>query len=377
MLVVVPGFRNGAASGMDPVLHSPSVDIGVAMRHVFVSAPDTYALVEAPDPTLQAPTDALVRVTATTVCGSDAHLIAGHMGTPWGFALGHEFVGVVAQVGDAVSNVRVGDRVAAPAAPWCGTCHTCRRGQIQACPRGGIFGGGAAFGGLGGGQAEWVRVPWADTSLARIPDTVTDAQALTVGDILSTGWTAVKNAVSDPGQTLVVLGAGPVGLSAVHTARLYGVQRVVVADAIPDRLALATTMGADVVVDVTREDVAAVVATLTDGAGAEAIVDAAGVPATIGAWAKIAAIGARVGMVAIPGGPVELMLSALQMKNVSVWTGLGDLSHMPMFLELIAAGRLDPSPVFTETVPFDAIEGAIADFVARKPGLVKQLVTVG
>jgi alcohol dehydrogenase len=347
------------------------------MRHVFVSAVDSYALVEAPDPTIQAPTDVVVKVTATTVCGSDAHLIAGHMGTPWGFPLGHEFVGTVAQVGPAVLNVHVGDRVAAPAAPWCGTCPTCRRGQIQACRRGGIFGGGAAFGGLGGAQAELVRVPWADSCLSLVPDGVTDAQALTVGDILSTGWTAVKNAVTAPGQTLVVFGAGPVGLSAIHTARLHGVTRVIAADAIADRLELAKTLGADVVVDVTKQDVAQVVAEVTGGEGAEAIVDAAGVPATIGAWFSVAAIGARVGMVGIPAGPVEMALGALQMKNVSLWTGLGDLGHMDTFLALIAAGRLDPSPMFTQTVPFDGIEGAIAEFVARKPGLVKQLVTVG
>lgn len=135
-------------------------------------------------------------------------------------------------------------------------------------------------------------------------------------------------------------------------------------------------MGADHVVDPTAVDVTAAVAELTAGRGAEAIVDAAGVPATIGAWFDLAALGARVGMVGIPAGPVPLALGALQMKNVSLWTGLGDLGHMDMLLAMIEAGRLDPSPMFTDTVPFDAIEAAIADFVARKPGLVKQAVTV-
>lgn len=348
------------------------------MRAVVVSATDTYSLREVPDPTLAAPTDAIVRVRATTVCGSDVHLIAGHMVPvpPEGFPLGHEFVGEVVQVGTAVLNLSPGDRVVAPAAPWCGTCARCRAGQTQLCLRGGIFGAGPAFGGLGGAQAELVRVPWADTCLSTIPADVSDAQALTVGDILSTGWSAVKQAVTAPGQTLVVFGAGPVGLSAVHTARLHGVREVIAVDTVADRLELAKTLGADHVIDPSTQDVAAVVASLTGGVGAEAVVDAAGVPATIASWVQVGAVGARVAMVGIPAGPVEMVLGALQMKNISLWTGLGDLGHMDMLLAMIAAGRLDPSPIFTEQVPFDQIEGAVAQFIARKPGLVKQLVTV-
>ncbi|MBU4214043.1 MAG: alcohol dehydrogenase catalytic domain-containing protein [Actinobacteria bacterium] len=349
------------------------------MRAVVVSALDTYSLTQRPDATLLAPTDALVKVRATTVSGSDAHLIAGHLGPvpTEGFPLGHELVGDVVEVGAAVLNLSPGDRVAVPAAPWCGTCARCRAGQIQLCLRGGIFGAGPAFGGLGGAQAELVRVPWADTCLSVVPDGVSDAQALTVGDILSTGWTAVREAVSTPGQTLLVFGAGPVGLSAVHTARLHGVAQVITVDTVADRLALARTLGADHVIDPSTQDVAAVVASLTDGRGAQAVVDAAGVPATIGAWAAVAAVGARIAMVGMPAGPVEMALGALQMKNISVWTGLGDLGHMDMLLAMIVAGRLDPAPIFTETVPFDRIETAIAQFIARKPGLVKQLVTVG
>lgn len=347
------------------------------MRQVFVSDAHTYALVEAPEPMIEAATDVIVKVRTTTVCGSDVHILEGHMHTPWGFPLGHEFVGIINKVGDAVQNLKVGDRVVAPAAPWCGACPNCKRGQIQACQRGGIFGSGKAHGDLGGAQAEFVRVPWADACLSVIPERVTDAQALTVGDILSTGWTAVKNAVTAPGQTLMVFGAGPVGLAAVHTARLHGVAQVIVADAIADRLELARRMGADHVVDVTKVDTVEVVAGLTGGRGAEAIVDAAGAKATIASWGKVAALGARVAMVAIPGAPVELDLAALLNRNISLWMGLGDLGHMDTLLALIAAGKLDPSPVFTETVPFDRIEGAISDFIARKPGLVKPLITLG
>ena len=344
------------------------------MRQVFVSDYNQYALVDGPDATIEAPTDVVVKVTTTTVCGSDVHLLAGHMHTPWGFALGHEFVGVVHQVGSVVNNFKVGDRVVAPAAPWCGQCENCRRGQIQRCERGGIFGSGARFGGLGGAQAELVRVPFADSCLATIPAGVTDAQALTVGDILATGWSAVKNAVTSPGQTLLVFGAGPVGLSAVHTARLLGAAKVIAVDMVADRLELARKLGATDVIDPAAQDTATVVAQLTHGRGAEAIVDAAGVKSSIDSWASVSAIGARVAMVGIPGAPVEMDLSALLEKNISIWTGLGDLSQMRMLLRMIEAGVLDPTPIFTEKVSFRNIEKIIADFIGRKPGLVKPLV---
>jgi alcohol dehydrogenase len=346
------------------------------MKQVYVSDLHTYKLVDASAPTLKSPSDVIVKVTTTTVCGSDVHILEGHMHTPWGFALGHEFVGTVHEIGSEVKNVKVGDRVVAPAAPFCGQCAHCKRGQKQACLRGGVFGSGKAWGDLDGAQSEFVRVPWADSCLAVIPDNVSDAQALTVGDILTTGWSAVKNAVTAVGQTLLVFGAGPVGLSAVHTARLYGVSKVIVADVLADRLELAKKMGADVAIDVSKEDVTEAVAKLTGGGGVEAIVDAAGVKATISAWSKVGAIGAKVAMVAIPGAPVEVDLASLLFRNISLWMGMGDLSHMDDLLALIASGKLDPSPVFTETVPFVQIEKAIGDFVARKPGLVKPLIIV-
>jgi alcohol dehydrogenase len=346
------------------------------MRQIYVSDLNTFALVTAPEPVIESPADVIVKVTTTTVCGSDVHILAGHMHTPWGFALGHEFVGVVHEVGQGVSNFQKGDRVVAPAAPWCGVCPACRSGQTQRCERGGIFGSGAAHGGLGGAHAEYVRVPWADSCLSHIPDGVTNAQALTVGDVLATGWTAVKNAVTRPGQTLLVFGVGPVGLSAVHTARLHGAASVIAVDTMADRLSLARNLGADHVIDPSREDITSVVNSLTGGRGVEAIVDAAGVNATIGVWETVAAIGAHIAMVGIPSAPVELNLTALLEKNITLWTGLGDLRLMDTLLALVAAGRLDPSPIFTETVSFEHIEKAIGEFVDRKPGLVKPLIVV-
>lgn len=346
------------------------------MKHVYVFDENKYALVSAPKPEILQPTDVILKTTATTVCGSDVHILQGHMNTPWGFALGHEFIGVIDQVGAAVTGYCVGDRVVAPAAPWCGSCARCRSGQKQACERGGIFGSGAAFGNLGGGHAEYVRVPWADSCLAKIPDNVSDAQALTVGDILSTGWTAVKNSITCPDQTLVVFGAGPIGLSAIHTARLKGVGHVIAIDVLSERLAVAKKMGADFTIDASKDNPIEVIQELTEGQGAEAIIDAAGTESTIKAWPDIAAIGASVAMVAIPAKPMEMNLVSLLHKNISLWQGLGDLGDMDMLLSLISKGKLDPSPIFTEEVNFNSIENALDDFISRKVGLIKPFIFV-
>jgi len=347
------------------------------MRQVYVYDENQYALVVAPKPKILLPTDVIVKTTATTLCGSDVHILQGHMNTPWGFVLGHEFVGTIEEIGSAVSGVCVGDRVVAPAAPWCGSCARCRDGQTQACERGGIFGSGAAYGNLGGAHAEFVRVPWADSCVSKIPDNVTDTQAITVGDILSTGWTSVKHAVSAPGQTLVVFGAGPIGLAAIHSSTLHGCARVIANDVMADRLELAKELGADFIINASEENVSEAISKITAGKGANAIIDAAGTESTIASWPEVAALSAKVAMVAIPSKPIEMQLASLLQKNITVWSGFGDLKHMDMLLDLISIGKLDPSPIFTETVPFDAIENALDEFISRKPGLVKPLVVMG
>lgn len=345
------------------------------MRHMYCDSVGSVHLVEADDPAIQAPTDVIVRVRATTVCGSDVHLVHGHLPTPWGFPLGHEYVGEVVAVGDAVTKVAVGDRVVGPAAPWCGACASCRRGQTQRCDHGGVLGSGAGWGGFGGTMAELLRVPFADMDLATVPDGVTDAQALTVGDVLSTGWAAVRQAVTDVGQVVLVLGCGPVGLSAVHTATLHAPRAIIAVDAQPDRLEVARTLGATHVLEA-ADDVAAAVAEISGGVGADAVIEAVGLPATIGVACDAVATGGRVAVVGIPAEPVPLPFAQLLFKNVTVWTGLGDLSRMDALLALIAEGRLDPTPMFTTTRPFAEIEQAFADMEQRTPGVIKTLVTL-
>lgn len=344
------------------------------MRHVFLTQPGKYELVETEDPVLQKPTDVIVRITGTTVCGSDVHLIQGHMGPGHGFALGHECVGTVHACGDAVEGFSVGDRVVVPPKTHSSYSQASRDGQIQADENGGIFGSGM---GLGGAMAEYLRVDYADSSLVRIPDGVSDRQALLAGDMLQTGYTAVRRAATVPGASLVVFGVGPVGLSAIATARLAGAVRVVAVDTVPERLELARTLGATHPVNSREEEVADAVAAATNGAMADAVVDAAGVQPTISAWPAVARPGAHVAMVAIPGRPVELPLNAMQNRNMTIWTGLGELTHIERLLDLMDAGIFDPTPLLTHEYTFNDIEQTITDTIERRPGLVKPYVTVG
>ncbi|QBJ98076.1 alcohol dehydrogenase [Rhodococcus sp. ABRD24] len=345
------------------------------MRAMFCDAEGSVRLTRVADPEILAPTDVILEITATTICGSDVHLVEGHIPTPWGFTVGHEYVGTVKELGDAVTLLEVGDRVVGPAAPWCSSCPTCRSGQTQRCSRGGVFGSGEAWGDLGGAQAEYLRVPWADHVLSKVPPTVTDAQALAVGDVLPTGWTAVRNTVHAPGGVVLVLGCGPVGLSAVHTAGLHGARQIIAVDTVPERLALAERLGAThtFVADATVADS---IIELTGGRGVDSIIEAAGSPAALATAVACVALGGHIGIVGIHSAPVELDLAGLLFKNVSVWTGLGDLTHMDELLELIAAGRLDPSPMFTRQYSFDAIEQAYAEVADQAPGVVKTLITL-
>lgn len=346
------------------------------MRHLVVEDLHKFSLKEAPEPTIQCPTDVIVKVTATTICGSDAHIILGEIQIPWGFPLGHEFVGTIHELGSEVQSLKLGDRVAASPGVWCNQCEKCLQYQYQHCEKFGIFGHGTKIGDLGGAQAEYVRVPCAENTLSLIPNGVSDAQALAVGDMLCTGWTGVERAAINPGATLVVFGAGPVGLCTIHTARLQKVDKIIAIDVIADRLDVAKTLGADHTINPTLEDVGDTVMKLTNGRGAEAIVDAAGAQSSINCWGSVAALGAKISMTAVPSGPVEVPLAQLQLKSVTLWTGLADptRSRRDTLLQAIKDGALDPSAIFTETVQFDQIETALNEFMSRKKGLIKPLI---
>ncbi|MFD1211148.1 zinc-binding dehydrogenase [Arthrobacter sp. GCM10027362] len=346
------------------------------MRSVLFPELGQVSLADVPSPELVQPTDALVRVHAAAICGSDLHIVAGHITPETGFPLGHEYVGEIVAVGPAVTRFGIGDRVTGPAAPYCRSCEMCTRGQHQRCLRGGILGSGPAMGGLGGAQSEVLRVPWADQTLVHVPRNVSDAAAIAVGDVLTTGWSGVLQAAPAPGDTLVVIGCGPVGLSAVHTGRrLTAATRVIAIDPVESRGEMARRLGADVVLR-PGPDTADAVAGLTGGRGTEAIVDAAGVQATMDMACDLAAVGGRIALLGIAAQPLSMDFGSLLMKNVTVWTGLGDLTQMDTLMELVAAGRLDPTPMFTDTVPLGDVPATYERLAQGASDVIKVLVTM-
>lgn len=346
------------------------------MKSFTVTEIGRVALEDAPAPTIITPSDALIRVTMTSICGSDLHLVHGALPSAPPYPLGHEYVGVVEEVGAGITSLAPGDRVVGPAAPWCGSCANCRAGQIQACLRGGVFGSSSVFGGLSGAMAQYMRIPFADTVLSRIPDAVTDEQALLLGDVVPTGMTAVSHALTAPGGVLVVLGCGPVGLSAVLTAALYGPAQVIAVDRVPARLAVAAKLGATLTVDASTEDVAEIVTAATGGRGADGVVEAVGLPATIQQACELASVGGRVAVVGISAGGTELPMPQLLFKNLTLWTGLGHLGGIDRLLELVARGVLDPTPMITDRAALADIEAAFERFSDPSNGVVKYAISV-
>lgn len=224
-------------------------------------------------------------------------------------------------------------------------------------------------------MAQRIRVPFADTVLVRVPDQVTDDQALLVGDILSTGMTGVEHALTVRGGVLVVIGCGPVGLSAVHTARLFAPAAIIAVDRMPNRLEMAKTLGATHVCNAASEDLASIVDEVSGGRGADGVVEAVGSPATINQAVSTAGVGGRISIIGITPGNVELPLPQMLFKNLNLWTGLGDLRHMETIMAMIANGTLDPSPMITHRASLEDLPEAFARFADPGSGVIKYSIT--
>jgi alcohol dehydrogenase len=274
-----------------------------------------------------------------------------------------------------VRRVRPGQRVVGPAAPYCGICPTCAAGQIQRCEQGGVLGSGKPWGGYGGTQAEALRVPHADRDLVVVPDELSDEQVLFAGDILPTGWSAVRWTEATPGDALVVLGAGPVGLAAVVTAQLLAPRALIVVDPIAGRRELASRLGATATLDPTGEDVGAAVGELTRG-GADGVIEAAGRGDTVVQATQLVRVGGTVAVVGIPPAPVELPFADLLMRNVTLRQGLGYLGDMGRLVELIRVGRLDATPLITHRYGGDQLAEAFGTFERQEDGIVKPATTL-
>ena len=351
------------------------------MRAVVYRGPGDIRLEECPTPSVRDPEDAIVRVTTTSICGSDLHVLHGLMPQMRaGSIIGHEFTGVVEAVGAEVTRVKPGDRVVGPAAVWCGRCRACRRGLPSACERGAIFGNGPLFGDLDGAQADFVRVPFAQVVLEPIPAGLSDEQVIFAGDILATAYSAVTGL--NPGRvgvragdTVVIFGAGPVGLCAVASARLFDPARIIVVDMEDYRLQMAARLGADVLVDASKDDVRQTVKEVTEGWGAEYVVEAVGREETLRNAVAVTAPGGAVSVVGVFQQPVAVNAPRMMARNVGLTFGMGDLSKVGELVGLIGEGRLDLTPIITHRMELDDVVRAYEIFEKRIDGVVKIMLT--
>jgi alcohol dehydrogenase len=323
------------------------------------------------DPTIIDPTDAVVRIDTSTICGTDLHILKGDVPeTTAGTILGHEAVGTIVEVGAGVSTVHPGDRVLLSCVSSCGRCRYCKQGRYGQC----LGGGGWIFGHLIDGlQAEYARVPFVDNSVYKVPDELSDEQVLFLADILPTSFeVGVLNGMVSPGDVVAIVGAGPIGLAAILTARLYTPGRIVAIDLADSRLASALRFGADITINNGREDAVAAVMELTDGLGADVAFEAVGVPQTFELATELVRPCGRVANIGVHGQPVTLHLEKLWIRDVTITTGLVDTFSIPQLLRLIVSGRLDPALFATHRFALDDTMAAYDTFAdAANSGALK------
>jgi threonine dehydrogenase-like Zn-dependent dehydrogenase len=387
------------------------------MKAVVFHGVGDVRLDDVPEPRIQEPTDAIVRLTASAICGTDLHFVRGTMpGTKKGRILGHEGVGVVEQVGDYVRNLVPGDRVVVPSTIACGTCSYCRSGYYAQCdnanpngPGTAFFGGPEDAGGFDGLQAEKARIPYANVGLVKLPDEVTDDQAILISDIFPTGYQAADIAEIVEGDTVCVFGCGPVGQFCIWSAKHLGAGRVIAVDAVGDRLEAARRQGAEIV-DFEEDDAVALVKEMTRGIGPDRVIDAVGVDANRTAEAddeefeqaidRLVPERAPEGPLWQPGsGPMQVLQWAVEvvakagticligvyppamttfpigeafMKNLTITMGnCNHRKYIPHLVELTRAGVVDPSALVTQVEGLtDAVE-AFEQFDRRRPGWLK------
>jgi alcohol dehydrogenase len=333
------------------------------MKALVYHGPGQRSWEDMPEPTIEAQTDAIVRIDASTICGTDLHILKGDVPEVQpGTILGHEAVGTVVEVGSGVTTLTPGDRVLVSCITSCGRCRFCKEGRYGLCTGGGGWILGHLIDGL---QAEYARVPFADTSVYKVPDELTDEQVLFLADILPTAYeVGVLNGGVEPGDSVAIVGVGPIGLAAILTAKLYTPGRIIAIDIADSRLEQAREFGADVTINNGTEDALARVLELTDGLGADVAIEAVGVPETFELCTDLVRPGGRVANVGVHGHPATLHLEKLWIRDVTMTTGLVDTFTTPRLLKLISDGRLDPTPFATHRFPLAETMSAYDTFAA-------------
>ena len=323
------------------------------MRAVTFQAANEVRVDEKPDPQVGAADEVLLRVEASGICGSDLHIYHGRVPVEQGFTIGHEYVGTVLDAGADVERVAVGDRVLGCFHTACATCAACLRGDYHRCERQRTFGHGSHLGDLQGAQAELLVVPRANLTLRRVPEGMSDEAALFAGDVMGTGYHAVAHAGMKAGDTVAVLGLGPVGLCAVQSALAGGAVEVFAVDSVAARLEMAASFGATPI-HLTEEEPKKAVRAATEGRGVDVVVDAVGDPAPLAMAISLCRDAGTVSGIGAYAGKGEVPLGLAWLKGLQLRLGLANvIAHVDRVLALIEAGKLDPAPLVTHHMKLD------------------------
>ncbi len=346
------------------------------MRALVYHGPGRQAWQEAPDPEITDDGDVIVRVDATTICGTDLHILAGDVSVAPGRILGHEAVGTVDEVGEGVRRLRPGDRVLVSCISACGTCRFCREDRYGQC----LGGGGWVLGHtIDGTQADYVRVPFADTSTYRLPDGVSDEEILMLADLLPTGYeVGVLAGGVRPGDVVAVIGAGPIGLAAITGAQLYSPSHIVAIDLSDARLKAAKQFGADLVLN-SRQDPLAALKDLTGGLGADVALsipgETADEPASFELAVSLARPGGRIASIGVHGEAATLHLEKQWTRDITITTGLVDTSSTPTLMRLITTGQIDAKRFITHRFDLDQFDEAYDVFARPASGALKVVLS--
>ncbi len=341
------------------------------MKALVFHGPGKRSWEDKPRPSVDKPTDAIVRITYTTICGTDLHILKGDVpAVTDGRTLGHEGVGVVEEVGDAVTNTKVGDEVLISCVTSCGRCDYCKRGIYAHCRDGGWILGHL----IDGTQAEYVRIPHADNSLFPLPDDMNREAAVMLSDILPTGHEiGALNGDVKLGDTVVIVGAGPIGLAALMTSRFYSPARIIMVDPDENRLAMAKQLGAT---DVISSNPVEVILELTGGEGVDVAMEAVGIPETFDVCQQIVRKGGHIANMGVHGKSVDLRLQDLWIKNITLRTGLVSTNTIPVLMRAVESGGVEPEELVTHRFKLDEIEKAYDIFGdAAKEKAIKMILT--
>ena len=344
------------------------------MKGVIFHGIGDISIEEVDVPTIRDASDAIIRITLTTICGSDLHLIHGQTVVDPESPIGHECVGVIEEVGEDVSSFKRGDRVIVPTFTHCGNCFFCKKGSPSQCEKGGIIGFGSVRGGLGGAQTEFVRVPFADMSLVKTPDDLTDEDVLFVGDVLATAYFALENVPIKPGDTVAIVGPGPVGLAVQEIAPVFGAGKIIMIGTREYRMAVAGQRGATLI-NPNQENAPESVMALTNGYGADVVVECAGTPASFKIAFDSVRKGGSVSLMGMWGEPVEVPLNDMVMNNITIFTGLVDCNRLEEIVQLIEAGRINTSFLITHRMKLDDILEAYRIFENKEDNVLKIAIT--